>query len=139
MLAAKILFNRVFSKRGAKFMTMDVSIFYLMTPLKCPEYLRVHLVDLPEEIIREYQLCNKVTNNGLIYLEVVKGMYGLPQAGLLANELLEQLLNKNGYYQSKLCRGYGNTRPDPFNSPWYLMILELNTLDKSMPSTSKKC
>jgi hypothetical protein len=32
-------------------------------------------------------------------------MYGLPQAGLLANELLEQRLNKHGYYQSKLVPG----------------------------------
>ena len=29
-------------------------------------------------------------------------MYGLPQAGLLANELLEKRLNKRGYRQSKL-------------------------------------
>ena len=32
-------------------------------------------------------------------------MYGLPQAGLLANELLEKRLNKYGYYQSKLVPG----------------------------------
>ena len=32
-------------------------------------------------------------------------MYGLPQAGLLANELLEKRLNKNGYKQSKLVPG----------------------------------
>ena len=27
-------------------------------------------------------------------------MYGLPQAGILANELLEKRLNKHGYFQS---------------------------------------
>jgi len=32
-------------------------------------------------------------------------MYGLPQTGLLANELLEKHLNKNGYKQSKLVPG----------------------------------
>jgi hypothetical protein len=105
MLAAKILFNSFVSTKGAKFMTMDVSNFYLMTPLKRPEYLRVRLADLPEEIIREYKLLDKVTKNRSIYIKVVKGMYGLPQAGLLANELLEQRLNKHGYYQSKLVPG----------------------------------
>jgi hypothetical protein len=105
MLAAKILFNSVVSTPGAKFMTMDVSNFYLMTPLKRPEYIRVRLVDLPDEIINEYKLPDKVTKNGSIYLEVTKGMYGLPQAGLLANELLEKRLNKHGYYQSKLVLG----------------------------------
>jgi len=32
-------------------------------------------------------------------------MYGLPQAGLLANELLEKRLNEHGYHQSKLVPG----------------------------------
>ena len=36
MLVAKILFNIVVSTRNAKFMTMDISNFYLMTPLKRP-------------------------------------------------------------------------------------------------------
>jgi hypothetical protein len=39
MLAAKILFNSAVSTAGAKFMTMDVSNFYLMTPLKRLEYI----------------------------------------------------------------------------------------------------
>ena len=32
-------------------------------------------------------------------------MYGLPQSGLLANELLENRLNKRGYQQRKLVDG----------------------------------
>ena len=32
-------------------------------------------------------------------------MYGLPQSGLLAIELLEKRLNKSGYQQSKLVPG----------------------------------
>ena len=32
-------------------------------------------------------------------------MYGLPQAGLLANELLEKRLNKRGYGKGKLVPG----------------------------------
>ena len=32
-------------------------------------------------------------------------MYGLPQSGLLANELLKNCLTKRGYYQSKLVQG----------------------------------
>ena len=35
----------------------------------------------------------------------IRGMYGLPQSGLLVNELLEKRLNKNGYYQSKYMPG----------------------------------
>jgi hypothetical protein len=97
-------------------MTMDISNFYLMTPLLRPEYIRIRLTDLPDEIIKEYKLKDKATAKGFIYLEVVKGMYGLPQAGLLANELLEKRLNKHGYYQSKLVPGSWKhkTRPMQF-------------------------
>lgn len=43
MLVAKILFNSIISTPGARFMTMDISNFYLMTPLLRPEYLRIRL------------------------------------------------------------------------------------------------
>jgi len=105
MLVAKMLFNSVVSTKGARFMTLDNSNFYLMTPLKRPEYIRVKLADIPQEIIDEYKLREKATPDGSIHIEANKGMYGLPQAGLLANELLEERLNENGYRQSKLVPG----------------------------------
>ena len=104
MLVAKMLFNSVVSTVGAKFMTMDISDFYLQTPLKRPEYIRMQLSDIPQEIIDEYKLLDKATN-GCIYIVATKGMYGLPQSGLLANELLEKRLNERGYKQSKLVPG----------------------------------
>jgi hypothetical protein len=116
MLVAKILFNSVISTPGARFMTMDISNFYLMTPLKRPEFIRIKLSEVPEEIIQEYQLRKKVNAKGMIHMKVVRGMYGLPQAGLLANELLEKRLNKHGYRQSKLVPGLWkhDTRPIQF-------------------------
>jgi hypothetical protein len=51
MIAAKILFNSVISTADAHFMTMDISNFYLNTPLKHPEFIRMHINDIPEEII----------------------------------------------------------------------------------------
>ena len=105
MLVAKILFNSVVSTKGAKFMTMDISNFYLNTPLKRPEFLRLKLSDIPDEVIKEYKLNEKADANGSVYIMVSRGMYGLPQAGLLANELLEKRLNKAGYHQSKYVPG----------------------------------
>jgi len=84
---------------------IDISNFYLMIPLKRPEYIRVKINDVPEEIINEYKLRKKVNKAGMVFIEVTKGMYGLPQVGLLANELLKQRLNKHGYFQSKLVPG----------------------------------
>ena len=46
MLVAKLLFNSVVSTPGAKFMTMDIPNFYLMTPLKRPEFIRINFAVL---------------------------------------------------------------------------------------------
>ena len=51
MLVAKILFNSVISTKGARFMTIDISNFYFITPLKQPEYIHIHIRDIPDKII----------------------------------------------------------------------------------------
>jgi hypothetical protein len=113
MLVAKMLFSSVISTKGAQFMTMDITNFYLMTPLHCAKFIQINLSAIPDEVIREYKLREKATKNGSIYIRAKRGMYGIPQAGLLANKLLEKCLNKHGYRQSKLLPGLWkhNTKP----------------------------
>jgi hypothetical protein len=48
MLVGKMLFNSVISTKGARFMTMDISNFYLMTPLHCAEFIQIKLSDIPD-------------------------------------------------------------------------------------------
>ncbi len=69
-------------------MTMDISKFYLMTPLHHPKFIRIKLTDIPGKVIKEYKLREIATKNKSIYIRAKRGMYGLPQAGLLANKLL---------------------------------------------------
>ena len=59
----------------------------------------------PQDIINEYDLVSKVDQNRNVHCEVRRGMYGLPQAGIIAQELLEERLQKAGYMQSKLTPG----------------------------------
>jgi hypothetical protein len=54
------------------------------------------------ESIKLYKLNDKAMRDGFIYIKIQKRMYGLPQAGILAQELLEKRLNKHGYCQSSL-------------------------------------
>ena len=105
MFVAKIIFNSVISTKISKFTTIYISNFYLNSPLPRPEFVKIKISNIPEEIINEYKLRNKVTPHGFVYIMATKGMYGLPQAGLIANELLEKRLNKHGYRQSKLVPG----------------------------------
>jgi len=123
MLVAKILFNSVISTPDARFMTMDISNFYLNTPLKRPEYIRMRITDIPNEIIQEYNLRNLLEPDNCIYIKIVLGMYGLPHAGLIANQLLEQRLNKHGYRQSTLVPRSGYMTGAPSGLHLWLTIL----------------
>ena len=106
LLLIKIFLNSVISTQGAKFANADISNFYLMTPLKRPEYAKIKLSDIPEEVIEEYNLRAKATPDGWVYIMVIRGMYGLPQAGSLGHDLLEERLNQEGYFQSKIVPGF---------------------------------
>eukprot|EP00804_Cyclotella_cryptica_P017724 CCRYP_001164-RA/>CCRYP_001164-RA protein AED:0.37 eAED:0.27 QI:0/0/0/1/0.33/0.25/4/0/1265 len=90
--------NSVLSRRGAKFGTFDISNFYLQTPLARPEYIKIKITDIPQEFINEYNLLHHV-HNDWVYFEIHKGIYGLPQSGILAQKLLAECLAKEGYYQ----------------------------------------
>jgi len=46
---------------------------------------------IPNEFAKAYNLHEKVLN-GYVYIQIEKEMYGLPQAGLIANKLLRKRL-----------------------------------------------
>ncbi len=94
----KLVINSTLSTPKAEYMTLDLANFYLNTPLDRPEYVRIQLSIMPQEVIDEYNLM-QYEYNGWIYFELGMGMYGLKQAGKLANDLLSQRLFGHGYYQ----------------------------------------
>jgi hypothetical protein len=87
-------------------MMMDIKDFYLNTPMACYKYMRLRLSNMPEDIIEHYKLCKLTTLDGSIYCKIGKGMYGLPQAGINAQQLLKKCLIKHGYHQSKTNPGF---------------------------------
>ena len=93
LLTVKLLLNSIISTLGAKFMTIDIKDFYLNTPMARYEYMCLKLCDIPEEVTKQYNLATKVKNDGYVYIETRRGMYGLPQSGLLAQQLPEKRLN----------------------------------------------
>jgi hypothetical protein len=42
---------------------------------------------------------NEKVPNGYVYMEIRKGMYGLPQAGIVTNKLLKKPLARHGYFK----------------------------------------
>ena len=47
----------------------------------------------------------KATKHNYIYVDTHRRMNGLPQGGLIEQELLEERLNKEGYHQSTIIDG----------------------------------
>ncbi len=52
-----------------------------------PEYVCIKILDMPNKFIDEYKLTG-LDRDGWIYFEIRQGCYGLPKAGILANDLL---------------------------------------------------
>ena len=94
----KTLLNSTVSHKGACFACFNISNFYLGTPLDHPEYVCIKLADIPQEFIDEYNL-PEYAHDGWVYFEITKGVYGLKQAGKLANNLLMSQLETQRYYQ----------------------------------------
>ena len=106
LVTFKMHINSTLSQTKRKYCSFDVKNFYLNTPMECSEYMKIPLTHIPDEIIAEYALKRKVHSDGAIYIEIRKGMYGLPQAGMLANKLLKRRLAKHRYYEVHHTPGY---------------------------------
>ena len=77
-------------------MTIDLKDFYLGTPMERYEYMRIPIDMLPDAIIKQYNL-RQLFHNGYVFVEISCVMYGLPQAGRLANNQLVTFLATHGY------------------------------------------
>ncbi len=113
MTLFKILVNSILFTPNAKCIMMDIKDFYLQTLMKRPEYTQLKITDRPDEIIEHYNLMELVTQDGYVYCKISQGMYGLPQVGIIAQELLEKRLTEYCYHQSKIINGFWKHKTRP--------------------------
>ena len=66
--------------------------------------MKLPLDIIPEEIIQQYNLRN-LEHKGFVYMEIQKGVYGLPQAGKIANDKLKLHMSKFGYEPAPITPG----------------------------------
>ena len=81
-------------------MTVDIKDYYLGTPMNRYEYMRIPVKHIPQDIMDQYNLHDLIENDHVL-VEIRKGMYGLPQAGLLAQHQLNIHLATGGYTPAK--------------------------------------
>jgi hypothetical protein len=87
LTTSKLMWNSVLSTKSAKFMCLDIKNFYLTAPLDCFEYMKMPLSLFPSWTKEQYNL-DKLAKNRFVDLEMCRAVWGLPQAGILANKLL---------------------------------------------------
>ena len=90
----KLHMNGVVSTPGARFAGGDVKDFYLNTPLKKKIYGKVRAKYITEETIRKHNSEQYIEDDRWLNFEKGKGMYGIPEAGRLVNNLLRARLKK---------------------------------------------
>ena len=77
-------------------MCIDLKDFYLGTQMNRYENMWIKMADIPQDIIDQYRLTAKAVN-GKVLVEIWKGMYGLKQAGHIANDRIKNHLKASVY------------------------------------------
>ena len=88
----KIHANSTISNPGSRQAFSDIGNFYTNSRLREPEFMQVHISDTPQEIINEYNVMIYANKDGFVYVEIMGAMYGLKQAGKIANDELVEYL-----------------------------------------------
>ena len=99
MLDAKIHINSTISdaKHGARHLGLDIKNYFLGTPMKYFQYMRVPLSVIPQEVQDDSRYNIHIAADGYVYLEIRRGMYGLKEAAIIAFNQLVQKLAPHGY------------------------------------------
>ena len=94
------------------------------------EYIRIHSKYFPLDIRDRYEIEGLIAADRYIYIKIIKGMYGLKEAAIIAyNQLISQM-EPYGYYLVPFTTG-----PDFLAYVW--MILEYNIFLKMIQITSQ--
>ena len=97
LTTAKLMINSTVSTRAARCLISNIKDFYLNTVMERYEYMRIHISIISQEIVNQYNLLDLINENCWVYINIQKGMYGLPQAGIIVNKQLTKHLVPFGY------------------------------------------
>ncbi len=85
--------------------------------------MQLKITDIPDEIIKEYNVQELETLDGYIYCKIRKGMYGLPQAGIIAQNSLPRDWPNMATIKAKLYLDCGHMKQEP--PPSHLLLTTL--------------
>jgi hypothetical protein len=96
---AKLCWNSVIITNNARYMCLDIKNFHLTAALEYFKYMKIPLALFPAWTVEQYNL-RTLALDGWVHIEMGQAVWGLPQAGILANKRLHRKLAPFGYYES---------------------------------------
>jgi hypothetical protein len=87
----KLHWNSIISTLGARYMCLNIKVFYLTARLVHYKYIQIPPSLFPEWIKIQYSM-KQLAYKGYIQLEMRRAVRGLPQAGILAYKRLHHKL-----------------------------------------------
>jgi len=72
--------------------------------------MRIHSKYFNDEMRKLYNIDPIIAEDGFVYCEIQRGMYGLKQAAILAYQQLKVNLERHDYYPIPLSDGLGHTK-----------------------------
>ena len=114
------MLNSVISTSGAWFMTRDTRNFYLPTPLKEFQYLRISIELIPQEIIDLCHLQDKA-DMVLYTMKSFVACMDYQNQVFLANKLLKTCLKEDDYFELKNTPGLFKNQTRPI---WFTLTVD---------------
>ena len=129
----KCLLNSIISDPDSTHITIDIKDFFLCSTLEYPEYMWFPLRLIPKSYRHNFGAEHMDESKSILF-EITKGLYGLPQAGRLAQKELVKHLESEGYIMSKNtpCLFHHISRPNIRFVLWVDdFLIKFSRLDKS--------
>jgi len=89
LTTSKLLWNRVLSTEGAKYMCLDIKNFYLTAALDYYEYMKIPLALFPEWIKTQYNL-DTHAKDGYVFFGNQTSSMGPPQSRYIGQQITEK-------------------------------------------------
>jgi hypothetical protein len=93
----KVAFNHLVSDENLDYCTLDLKDMYLQSKLDRPEFMRMPLAQIPMNLRVKLGMAH-LPEHTMILWQVDQALYGMPQAGMLAQRDLDGILRAGGFY-----------------------------------------
>jgi hypothetical protein len=108
LLTVKLLINSTISTPNAKYMTIDIKDFYLNTPMAQYKYMQLQIVNMPNDVIKHYNLTNLATPDGMSTARSKRECTAFHRPVSFPSNCLRDNYNNTDTIKAKLHPAYGN-------------------------------